>query len=106
MIIDEIKDLMKTCGCTDYQIAYVSTHIEFNEKKEDSCIKCTHLGKVSCKSGEDIVRHLQSFDENHHVVVLIPDGDNPDIEKSIASVKFDGRNCIIKTDYTHIQIDR
>ena len=47
---------------------------------------------------KELIQHLRCFDEEHHVIVAVPDRDYPDIEKCIAEVKFDGRYCIIKTE--------
>lgn len=43
---------------------------------------------------KELIQHLQGFDEEHYVVIK---GQNlcKEAEKSIAEVKFDGRNCVI-----------
>lgn len=46
---------------------------------------------------KELIQHLRCFDENHHVVIR-DDNLRRNTEKSIESVKFDGRNCVIKTE--------
>jgi len=47
---------------------------------------------------KELIQHLRCFDEDHHVVIAIQDGDYPDIERNIREVKFDGWNCVVRTE--------
>ena len=46
---------------------------------------------------KELIQHLRCFDENHHVVIQ-DDNLYRNTEKGIAEVKFDGRNCVIKSE--------
>ena len=46
---------------------------------------------------KELIQHLHCFDEEHHVVIQ-DENLYRNTEKSIAKVKFDGRNCVIETE--------
>ena len=46
---------------------------------------------------KELIEHLRCFDQEHHVVVQ-DENLHRDTEKEIVEIKFDGRNCVIKTE--------
>lgn len=85
------------------------------EQDEHNQQKCKHCGRIigcdyrgrkhecGCNQRDkrmnikELIQHLQCFDEEHHVIVK---GQNlcKEAVKSIAEVKFDGRNCVIEIE--------